>query len=314
MNNYQINAMRLSAHIVEKEYEHHKGDYVMSGAGVPSKKIGFLSKECKQCGTEIKMGRLMVKTLCQTCIDRNDNELKITLGKIIRMKNIDNESISTLQKCNRNILMNNFGYLYDAFISDAELQSEEIDLLTTYRTKFGLSEDEVKWNERIQPYIYVASIKNNNRLPMIDVESFGSAPPILKKGEIIHFSAEASLKEIKTVKLGYAGGSHGVSIRVMKGVSYRVGSNRGHIMKEEQLVETSSGTLLITNQRIFLHPHPGNKPLSIPLKDLVSYQCYSNGMEIYKSGREKGYFLYISNPWEAEIVSICLQYLLNNYE
>ncbi len=93
---------------------------------------------------------------------------------------------------------------------------------------------------------------------------------------------------MKTINLGYRGGSQGVSIPIVKGVRYRVGSHRGHIVKEDKLVETSQGVLIVTNKRLFLHPFPGHKPVSIPVNKILSYSCYRNGLEVYKEGRWKG--------------------------
>jgi hypothetical protein len=58
---------------------------------------------------------------------------------------------------------------------------------------------------------------------------------IMKKGEIAHYITPATLKETKTVNLGYSGGSRGVSIPIpglkIGGypIRYRVGQSRGHV-------------------------------------------------------------------------------------
>jgi hypothetical protein len=134
-------------------------------------------------------------------------------------------------------------------------------------------------------------------------------PLIFKKGELVHYGSAAVLREDRVVSLGYQGGSQGVSIRIMKGVSYRVGTHRGHIVKENQLVQTSAGVLIITNQRLFLVPTSGNKPLSIPLDKIQFYRCSENALEVYKEGREKGYF-FIMQSGAVEIFGICLGALL----
>jgi hypothetical protein len=82
------------------------------------------------------------------------------------------------------------------------------------------------------------------------------------------------------------------------------------MVKEDRLVKTSMGVLIITNQRLFLHPFPGYKPLSIPLNKILSYQCYNNGIEVYKEGREKGYFLSMNKSGSVEVFGLCLGYLL----
>ena len=138
----------------------------------------------------------------------------------------------------------------------------------------------------------------------------GSSPVILKKGEVVHFADKAVLKEVKSVSLGYSGGSHGVSFPIGGGIRYRVGAHKGHIQREDRLLETSRGALIISNQRLFLHPSPGHKPLSIPLNKILSYQCFGNGIEVYKEGREKGYFLSIEKSGSVELFGLCMGHLL----
>jgi hypothetical protein len=49
-------------------------------------------------------------------------------------------------------------------------------------------------------------------------------------------------------------------------IRYRVGQSPGHIVSEYQLTQTSAS---------------GNKPVSIPLVKVLSYNCYNNGFEVY---------------------------------
>jgi len=96
----------------------------------------------------------------------------------------------------------------------------------------------------------------------------------------------------------------------MKVFTNRIGAHRGHIVKDERLVPTSKGTLILTNQRLFLHPAPGFKPASIPLNKILSYNCYQNNLEVYKEGREKGY-MFSMNSGAIEVFGICLNFLLS---
>lgn len=54
-------------------------------------------------------------------------------------------------------------------------------------------------------------------------------------------------------------------------IRYRVGQSRGHVVKHDELRETSRGGLIITSQRAFLNPVAGHKPLSVCLIDAVVY-------------------------------------------
>ena len=77
-------------------------------------------------------------------------------------------------------------------------------------------------------------------LPIVDSTTLN-----LTKNEICHFQGEACFCKIKNQTVGYEGGSRGVSFRVMKGVSFRVGNYQGHYVKEE-ITEKTNGIIYLT--------------------------------------------------------------------
>ena len=85
-------------------------------------------------------------------------------------------------------------------------------------------------------------------------------------------------------------------------------------MAEDRFLETSRGLLLLTNRRILLQPLGMNKPLNIPVKKVLSYQCFENGVQLYKEGREKGYFLELSSPSSVEVFGMSLGFLCAHLE
>lgn len=225
------------------------------------------------------------------------------MNDITPLQSMQDSELSQLRAYGKTPLVRLYSKIYDRLVGDGELDDNEIALLDRIQEKFGLSRDDVAYNENVLPYYYVGYFRRTNQLPVPKLEL--DSPAMLKKGEVAHYAAQAVLKEMRVVNLGYQGGSHGVSIRIMKGVSYRVGSHRGHIIKEDRLVQTSAGVLLITNQRIFLIPTSGNKPVTIPLGKIQFYRCSENALEVYKEGREKGYF-FMMIPGDVEIFGICL--------
>jgi hypothetical protein len=78
------------------------------------------------------------------------------------------------------------------------------------------------------------------------------SPILLKKGEFLILVIEnAGLVEMGRERGSYRGGSQGVSIRVTKGVYYRVGGHRGTFVPgPETLKIVDQGTSVITNQRV----------------------------------------------------------------
>ena len=147
---------------------------------------------------------------------------------------------------------------------------------------------ESKRKEVLKDYISVKCAKD---LPIIDPDlpnkPTGVPVIVLKKDEKIHAAALVYVCEYqKDRQFNY--GSHGVSLRLMKGVSYRVGAGRGHIISNDILVKTGGGALLITNKRVVLHPlDVKSKPISIKLSDVESYAITEQALTIFKAGKVK---------------------------
>ena len=77
------------------------------------------------------------------------------------------------------------------------------------------------------------------------------APIVTKKGEEVILIAQGlALVEVRRGKATYSGGSRGVSVRVAKGVSLRVGSHRGTMQPApEKPTIIDSGDFVVTNKR-----------------------------------------------------------------
>lgn len=201
---------------------------------------------------------------------------------------------------------------YDAFNVDSHLDMREVETLRKIQSVAGLSDEEVRYDDRVFPYVFGATIEAEGKLPVLRLQPENLGSLLLKRNETVHFARPAKLKEMKVVRVGYEGGSHGVSFRIAKGVHYRIGASQGHLVKDEHYVVTTAGAIIITNQRVLLHPSPGNKPVSIDLKKVLSYSCYENGLLIFKEGREKGFLFVLDKPIYNEIAGMCLGFLTAN--
>jgi hypothetical protein len=270
-----------------------------------------MAKYCSNCGGKLPF--LSNEIICKECHIHNQSQITDIEHQVITTKDLTEKQIDFLKTFHtqhrKKYILDLYNKIYNSFESDDELDEQEINTLKKIQDSFSLTNDEVKFDELIRPYIYVLSIRQENTLPKINLEIVNSSNPILKKDEIIHFADKAKLREMRSVSLGYSSGSQGVSIRICKGVRYHVGGTRGHVVRETQLVDTSSGAFIITNQRLLLHPAPGNKAVSIALNKIISFQCYENYVEVYKEGREKGFFFAMDTS-SVEISGICLGHLL----
>ena len=94
----------------------------------------------------------------------------------------------------------------------------------------------------------------------------------------------------------FRGGSQGVSFRVAKGVRYRVGAMRGHMVTVgTQMQVADTGVLSVTSQRAaFL----GNrKTLDMPYSKLIGMELFSDGVRFSLSSRQTAPLIRVScNP------------------
>ena len=285
-----------------------------------------MGKFCVDCGNHLSFLKSLTTSICADCEkkrllekERVSAEKKADRDRILKeitlKKEINENQTEALKKQEKPELINFYLEVLSKFESDGEMEKNEIITLQKMKDALGLTNQEVSFEERVIPYIYAYLIKNENTLPPVHLNiGDGMSNVILKKGEEIKYVAQVSLKESRVVRVGYEGGSHGVSIRIAKGLSYRVGSHRGQIKKEEQMVETSSGYLMITNKRVLLHPFPGHKSISVPLEKIISYNCFENGIEIYKDGQEKSYFFQSLNKSFPEIAGMVLGFLFDRLQ
>lgn len=278
-----------------------------------------MAKFCQICGKKLSL--FSGGAICKECkvaqeaeVAKKKAELSAELsniqGEILKTKDISEQQIELLKRQDKKSLINLYSKLYEEFEADKELEEPEINTLKKIQEAFGLSNEDVGFDDRVRPYIYIYAIRKEGTLPTVNLQIEGGSSVVLKRSEVVHFADKAVLKELRSVSLGYSGGSHGVSFPLGGGIRYRVGAHRGHIVKEDKFVETSRGVLIISNQRLFLHPFPGHKPLSIPLNKILSYHCFGNGIEVYKEGREKGYFLSIDKSGTVELFGLCIGHLL----
>jgi TM2 domain-containing membrane protein YozV len=114
-------------------------------------------------------------------------------------------------------------------------------------------------------------------------------PIALKKDEIgVTVLSQVGLIESRSTGSTYVGGSQGLSFRVMKNVSYRVGASKGHLEKNpetEQIIDV--GTAIFTSKRVvFTGPKVTRE---WDFENLVNVAVEPNGVKAYLpvSNREK---------------------------
>lgn len=136
-----------------------------------------------------------------------------------------------------------------------------------------------------------------------------SSSVILKPDEIDFFSVSTALLEERVVNRQIVGGSHGVSIRLMKGVSYRVGQSRGRIETQKGLVPISFGELTITNLRLVFNGD--RKSVNAPYEKLQNIELFSDGLRFSLTSRQTPVTLQFYSQESLEIAGMYISRMLN---
>jgi hypothetical protein len=142
---------------------------------------------------------------------------------------------------------------------------------------------------------------DTGHLPRVKV--IGDNPVHLQKDEtVIWVFTPASCFEIKK-HVSYVGGSHGVSLRVARGVYYHTSSHRGRRMEHEHLTLIAKGDLAICSKNVYFLSV--NKATRIPLGKIISVNVLVDGIEIFKdSASGKPIIFTIEDPhFAANILS-----------
>lgn len=162
------------------------------------------------------------------------------------------------------------------------LTDEEEQNLNSVANQLGL-EPIIDRNQEVKVRLVQAKVLRDvmSGEPRQRIAFDGALPFMLSVGEIPLWAfPNVDCYETKTQR-HFEGGSHGASIRIMKGVYYRVGAFKGHPVEVQVTEKTDRGLLVVTNKNIFFG---GLKHLKIPIKKLVSLEPHSDGIKLQKDG------------------------------
>ena len=287
-----------------------------------------MANVCDSCGKKLSFSHRLFYSdmLCNECRVALDNkrraeltERNAQLARVERSIKVTractSQQFELLRTYDHKTLLDLYFRLYNQFVSEKELVEHDIAFLRNIQRATGLTDTEIHFEELVKPYYYVNSIRNEGTLPTINLQIGEVGAPILRSGEVVYYGHGAALYEIKTIINNNPGGVQGVNFRVTKGVNYRAGAYKNAAKASVPLhvkgKHASSGVLVMTNKRFFLHPSEGRAPISISLKKVLNFNCNENGILMWIEGRQKTYFFAIPNSGAIEIFGLCLIFLLD---
>jgi len=196
--------------------------------------------------------------------------------------------------------------LFKDISADSRITEEEKVELEALIKYFGLNLGDFDFNQKAFNKFYTLALIEKGVLPTPELQGLNI---VFKNDEVPHWLCGGSLKKLKKVtqSVGYSGLSG--SIRIMKGVRYRVGSIKLAPQTREIMVEEDVGNFWMTNQRMgFLGK---KKSVVLPYNKILSFELYGDGISLYKEGRENPYFIGLE---DVEVPAMILSSILNKDE
>lgn len=237
---------------------------------------GFLRRAHKACDAQFQSGQSQIIASTLSTIRENGDfeSLKERIGAVSSQSFI---GLSEQQK----LLIAAWERAVDQFLEDGVLDAEEETRLVRCKNYFLLNDQDLDRNGHLTKTAKAGTLRDllEGKLPKrVSVEG-GVALNLQKNEQIIWAFPNTEYLEDKT-KRHYVGKSHGVSIRVMKGVYYRTSAFKGHPVEHTERVSLGHGLLVLTNKHLYFHGP--RKSFRIAYSKIVSFEPYSDGIGITK--------------------------------
>ena len=186
-----------------------------------------------------------------------------------------------------------------SFLSSSRFSHSDITELAAFVNGSGIQNAlDHETQGLLQRYATLWQIENNG-LPTVQL------PIHLGSGEIGHLLAQGEWLELRSRATNYTYAGPVVSIPIMRGVRYRIGSFTPSVMRSDTLTRIDVGDFMVTNKRVLFRGVGRN--LSLRVQTLIGIRVFSDGLVIEKaSGRSPHIVLGQATEVAAVILSTLL--------
>ena len=184
----------------------------------------------------------------------------------------------------RDLLSEAWEAAVEGSLEDGALSLDEENALVCYLRHFGLSQGDVNRNGAFTSMIQSAVIREAAEGLIPDrLGDIGPVPfNLMKSEQLVWVIDDVDYYEVKT-RRERRGTSHGVSIRVAKGLYYRPSTFRSRPVEWEETVRVDTGMLGITSKHIYFHGP--RKRFRIRYDRIVSFDAYDDGIGVMRDAQ-----------------------------
>lgn len=240
------------------------------------KDSGLLRNEHKECkiGYENGKQRIIrtVKNVMRGITSNDDIENEVTF-----FANKWNLEMSEV----RPILIEGWEKALDVALEDNVISESEESNLVALQQFFNLENNDLDKSGAFTRLVKSCVLREVMNGVIPDAFKYKGLMPInLQKGERIIWGFNAVEYYEHKMKTEYVGGYSGFSVRIAKGLYYRMGAFNGTPVVTTNTVYIDTGIMMVTNINVYF---TGSiKSFRIPFRKVVSYQPYSDAIGITK--------------------------------
>ena len=231
---------------------------------------------------EARLDRAAAKRLRQearaAALDNEDGERKLAA----LADSLEQSALDPLHR--RELLAEAWEEAVAAVLEDGVLSLEEEAALVRYMRHFKLSSHTVNKSGGHTQMVKGAVIREAaegmvpERLRITDPVPFN----LMKSEQLVWIMEDVDYHEVVT-RRERRGTSHGLSIRVAKGLYYRPGMFRSHVHEWEETVHLDTGLLGITSKHLYFHGR--RKRFRIRYDRIVSFEPYDDGLGVMRDAQ-----------------------------
>ena len=175
------------------------------------------------------------------------------------------------------------GRAVDLLLDDHVLTAEEEERLERALAVLPVREESMGQADAVKRMVRASVLRNLAAGEPFTHKFNAQGLPFLfqKSEELVWAFSDVTYFENRT-RTEYVGGSHGVSVRITKGVYYRTGRFKGERVQTEELHELGTGFLALTTKHIYFHS--SQRAFKVPYRKIVSLETFEDGIRVQRDG------------------------------
>lgn len=235
--------------------------------------VGFLRSKHSECVEQHNRAQQLLRQTVMQCIQGSDDaaQLRSRLLPIAREGYVKPNELDAA-------MVDGWVCAVESFLEDGLLSRDEESRLALFSARSGIGSELMRHPMYVQlnKATVLRELAEGN---MPSLPTFREPLPInLQKGESVIWAFSDTEYLEDQIKREIVGRSHGVSLRIMKGVYYRVGAFKGRPVTKQERVSLGLGTLFVTTKHLYFAG--SQKSFRVPYSKIVAFEHYSDGIGI----------------------------------